>query len=231
VPFLVSSKNYGILWDNNSRTKFGDIRDYQHLSSLTIYNDKVEKGGLTTEYYNGPDFTSLHVTRTEPRIAHEFLDVYDEYPEGFDTNRGSIRWSGEIEADETGVYKFRLYSSSYTKMWVNDELVVDSWRQNWLPWTHILSIPMEAGKRYPIKIEWIPYGGFIGLRYLTPKKEESNKCLSLYSEVGDQIDYYFIYGDNLDQVIHEYRVITGKAPLMPKWAMGLWQCRERYTTQ
>lgn len=38
--------------------------------------------------------------------------------------------------------------------------------------------------------------------------------MSLYSEVGDQIDYYFIYGDNLDQVIQGYREITGKAPMI-----------------
>jgi alpha-D-xyloside xylohydrolase len=36
VPFLVSTKGYGILWDNNSRTKFGDPRDYKQLSSLKL---------------------------------------------------------------------------------------------------------------------------------------------------------------------------------------------------
>jgi len=46
VPFLVSSKNYGILWDNNSRIKFGDIRDYQPLSSLTLYDKDGNKGGV-----------------------------------------------------------------------------------------------------------------------------------------------------------------------------------------
>jgi alpha-D-xyloside xylohydrolase len=49
--------------------------------------------------------------------------------------------------------------------------------------------------------------------------------------MGNQIDYYFIKGNNLDQVISGYREITGKAPIMPKWAMGLWQSRERYKTQ
>ena len=43
---LVSSRNYGILWDNNSRTKFGDIRDYQPLSSLKLYNRSGRKRGI-----------------------------------------------------------------------------------------------------------------------------------------------------------------------------------------
>ena len=231
VPFLVSSKNYGILWDNTSRTKFGDVRDYQPLSSLIQYNNKGEEGGLTVEYFKDQKFKSLLTSQTEAKIEHDFVDEPGIYPEGFDPNSGSIRWSGEFKADQIGTYKFRLYSSGYTKMWLNDELVVDSWRQNWLPWTHLLNLPMEAGKRYLVKIEWIPAGGNIGLKFLTPESKENKNTLSLYSNVADQIDYYFVYGENLDSVIRGYREITGKAPMMPKWAMGLWQCRERYRTQ
>jgi alpha-D-xyloside xylohydrolase len=231
VPFLVSSKNYGILWDNTSRTKFGDIRDYQPLLSLIQYNNKGEEGGLTVEYFKDQKFKLLLTSQTEAKIEHDFVDEPGIYPEGFDPNSGSIRWSGEFKADQTGTYKFRLYSSGYTKMWLNDELVVDSWRQNWLPWTHLLNLPMEAGKRYLVKIEWIPAGGNIGLKFLTPESKENKNTLSLYSNVADQIDYYFVCGENLDSVIRGYREITGKAPMMPKWAMGLWQCRERYRTQ
>jgi len=231
VPFLVSSKNYGILWDNNSRTKFGDSRNFQSLSPLILYNKEGKKGGLTGEYYQTQDFHLLLTSQTEEKIEHEFIDARGTFPKGFNLNRGSVRWSGEIESRESGIHKFRLYCSSYTKMWLNGKLVVDSWRQNWLPWTHLICLPMEIGKRCPVKIEWVPFGGFIGLKCLGPENEENKNRLSLYSEVADQIDYYFIYGDNLDHVIHEYREITGKAPMMPKWAMGLWQSRERYKTQ
>src|SRR5690606_27836747 len=55
--------------------------------------------------------------------------------------------------------------------------------------------------------------------------------LSLFSEVGDEINYYFIKGNNADEVIHGYRTLTGKAPIVPKWAMGFWQSRERYKNQ
>ncbi|MBN2012708.1 DUF4968 domain-containing protein [candidate division KSB1 bacterium] len=231
VPFLVSNKNYGILWDNNSRTKVGDIRDYQSLSSLTLIDKNGQPGGLTAEYFKNADFTNLYTTCTEPRIEHEFLDVNDPYPDGFQENVKAVRWSGEIEAKETGEHKFRLYSSGYTKMWLNGKLIVDSWRQNWLPWTYLPRLNMEAGKRYAIKIEWIHTGGYMGLKWLPPTNVDYKNTLSLYSEVADQIDYYFIHGENPDSVISGYRHITGKATMMPKWAMGLWQCRERYQSQ
>ena len=50
----------------------------------------------------------------------------------------------------------------------------------------------------------------------------------LWSEVGDGIDYYFIYGPELDQVVAGYRDLTGQAPLYPKWAYGYFQSKERY---
>ena len=45
-----------------------------------------------------------------------------------------------------------------------------------------------------------------------------------------QMDWYFIAGEDMDEIISGYRTLTGKAPVMPKWAMGYWQSRERYKT-
>jgi alpha-D-xyloside xylohydrolase len=52
------------------------------------------------------------------------------------------------------------------------------------------------------------------------------------SEVGKAIDYYFCYGDGtLGSAMKGYRQLTGDAPLMPKWMLGFWQCKERYASQ
>ncbi|HVH85447.1 MAG TPA: glycoside hydrolase family 31 protein, partial [Terriglobales bacterium] len=55
--------------------------------------------------------------------------------------------------------------------------------------------------------------------------------LYVSSEVADVIDYYFIYGPELDKVIGGYRELTGAAPLFGKWAYGFWQCKNRYQSQ
>ena len=231
IPFLLSSKNYGILWDNNSRTKFGDIREYQSLTGLRLFGEDGTEGGLTASYFSDTTFKSLFTVRPEARIEHESIDVNDEYPAGFQQNVAAIRWSGEIACREQGQHKFQLYCSGYTRMWLDGKLVVESWRQNWLPWTHLTQLNMEAGKRYRIKIEWLHSGGYIGLKYLGPDRDEDRNSISLFSEVADQIDYYFIGGENLDTVVQGYRLLTGKPPMMPKWSFGFWQCRERYRTQ
>lgn len=52
------------------------------------------------------------------------------------------------------------------------------------------------------------------------------------SEFGAAIDYYFCCGDSTPATaMKAYRALTGDAPLMPKWMLGFWQCKERYSRQ
>jgi alpha-D-xyloside xylohydrolase len=55
--------------------------------------------------------------------------------------------------------------------------------------------------------------------------------LNFESMAAPQIDYYFLYGPQMDGIIHEYRTMTGHVPLFPEWAYGFWQSKDRYRTQ
>ena len=55
--------------------------------------------------------------------------------------------------------------------------------------------------------------------------------LSFASMASDAVDYYVLYGPEMDQIIHEYRSMTGHAPLFPQWAYGLFQSKDRYVSQ
>ncbi len=59
----------------------------------------------------------------------------------------------------------------------------------------------------------------------------SRPALVIRSEAGAGVDYDFIYGPALDDVIGGYRLLTGDAPMMARWTWGLWQSKERYATQ
>lgn len=52
--------------------------------------------------------------------------------------------------------------------------------------------------------------------------------LKLTADAADAIDYYFVYGPEIDSVIHQYRELTGHAPLFGKWAYGFFQSKDRY---
>ncbi len=61
--------------------------------------------------------------------------------------------------------------------------------------------------------------------------EDNAEGTMFRSEVGDGIDYYFMYGGNADGVIACMRNLTGQAPMFPLWTFGFWQSRERYKSQ
>jgi alpha-D-xyloside xylohydrolase len=63
------------------------------------------------------------------------------------------------------------------------------------------------------------------------KFTDNSQGMELRSEVGDGVDYYFIAGCTIDEVVSGYRALTGQAPMYPKWAYGFFQSKERYQTQ
>ncbi|SFD88301.1 glycoside hydrolase family 31 protein [Thermophagus xiamenensis] len=60
---------------------------------------------------------------------------------------------------------------------------------------------------------------------------DNKEQTSFSSEVGDGIDYYFMYGKNADGVVAQMRELTGQVPMFPLWTYGYWQSRERYKSQ
>jgi len=61
--------------------------------------------------------------------------------------------------------------------------------------------------------------------------KDNEEETSFLSEVGDCVDYYFMYGGNADGVIAQMRALTGQVPMFPLWTYGYWQSKERYKTQ
>ncbi|MDE5585157.1 MAG: glycoside hydrolase family 31 protein [Muribaculaceae bacterium] len=65
----------------------------------------------------------------------------------------------------------------------------------------------------------------------SPTTLNDNETLELESQVGDLVDYYFMYGGDADGVIADIRWLTGSVPMVPLWTYGFHQSRERYKTQ
>lgn len=49
-----------------------------------------------------------------------------------------------------------------------------------------------------------------------------------WADVVDELDFYFIAGGSFDAVTKNLHELTGKAPMLPKWAFGFAQSKERY---
>jgi alpha-D-xyloside xylohydrolase len=67
--------------------------------------------------------------------------------------------------------------------------------------------------------------------YSPTRFADNQQATSFKSEVGDCVDYYFMYGGNADGVVACMRDLTGQVPMFPLWTYGFWQSKERYKSQ
>ena len=66
--------------------------------------------------------------------------------------------------------------------------------------------------------------------YAPTQFDDDEGGMSLTSEAGECIDYYFMYGGSADGVIAQMRYLSGDVPMFPLWTFGFWQSKERYKT-
>ena len=237
VPFVVSTGGYGILWDSYSLCRWGNPEDYSQLGDIFKLYDKNGKAGNLTGTYIAADGKTI--VREEPKIYFEHLIRGDlghvvNLPRDFNYAGAKVSYEGELEPSVSGEYNFIMYYSGYQTIYIDNKKVVDRrWRTAWNPNSYKFSVQLEKGKRVPVKIEWEPNGGvaYCGLRAYKPVDDSARKQMSWWGEMQDMVDYYFVYGTDMDDVISGYRTLTGKSQIMPKWAMGYWQSREKYNTQ
>ncbi|GET22845.1 TIM-barrel domain-containing protein [Prolixibacter denitrificans] len=234
VPFIVSNKNYGLLWDSYSLSRFGDSRAYQQLNrAFKLYDENGKPGGLTGTYVSLTK-ARPNLVRTEDSLYFEDIKTVKNLPENFPLKNAHVTYTGEIEAPHSGTYRLILYYAGYVKVYVDNKLVVpERWRTAWNPNSYKFTVKLDAGKRVPIRVDWKPDGGksYCGLQVETPLPKDEQNSQVWWSEMNKKMDYYFVYGKSMDEVIKGYRTLTGKSQIMPKWAMGFWQSRERYKTQ
>ena len=234
VPFVVSDKNYGLLWDNNSISRFGDPTPYAWMSrDLTLLDAEGKPGGLTARYYIDG---KLALTRQEKDIAYQYLKDLDEHwpkelPPIKDLKNVRVVWEGSMSSDKPGVHKMQLYSSDYATLTVDGKQVMDVWRQGWNPWYHNFEVKFAKNRPVKIKVDWKPSGGMIAITHNNPLPQAERHSLTMSSEIAEAINYYVISAENMDKVIAGYRHLTGQQPMMPKWSYGFWQSRQRYETQ
>ncbi len=245
IPFVLSNKNYGILWDSYSYCRFGNPNDYLQLNrAFRLYDKQGNMGHLTGTYI---DRMGKKLVRDEDSIYYEYgtpekSEIANRtdnggiknFPKGFQLAGANVIYEGFIEPLTSELYQFILYYSGYIKVYIDGkEVVPERWRTSWNPNAYKFEVTMEEKKRVQLRIEWQPDGGeaYCGLRVAEPRSTEERGKLSVWSEMAKDMDYYFIAGENLDQVISGYRTLTGKASLYPKWVLGFWQSRERYKTQ
>jgi len=84
--------------------------------------------------------------------------------EGVNNDGYTIRWTGAIQPRYSENYKFYLTSDNGRRLWIDDQLVIDKWLNDW-DITYTGEIALEAGKKHKIKIEYFEAAGGANIQF------------------------------------------------------------------
>jgi alpha-D-xyloside xylohydrolase len=231
VPFVVSTKGYGVLFDAYSLSRWGNPEPYRQLGGMFKLYDKDGVEGALTGTYKTKDGKTL--VRREDSLYFENEFAIKNLPQ-VPLSGSKVLYEGYIQAPESADYHFIQYYAGFQETIIGEKEVMPRlWRPAWNPNSRKFSAHLEKGEKTPIKIVWDPDGdvSYMGLRVAALQTSQEENSLAFWSEFEPGVDFYFIAGGDYDGVIRGYRELTGKAQVMPKWALGFWQSRERYSTQ
>ncbi|WP_431899975.1 PA14 domain-containing protein [Nonomuraea sp. bgisy101] len=129
---------------------------------------QAERHGLKGDYYlsTGPgrfDFGELKATVVEPNI--EFSDLNPTFTELTGREEDvTVRWTGRIEVPASQTYTFSMIGDNGFRLWVDNQLIIDNWRDIWDVEQVGTPIALEAGRKYDVKLEYFEHYGGANLR-------------------------------------------------------------------
>jgi len=146
------------------------------LTAAATQVAKRDGTGLKGEYFNTPDCTGDPVlTRTDPLVFFYWFAGKDGWPKGINPQSFSCRWTGQIEAPTTELYRFVWESYApwrgqgwgtpgkprWLKLWIGGNLVLDTGAGLYRETTFGLpqaqgiyaEVSLKAGERYDLRLE------------------------------------------------------------------------------
>lgn len=203
LPMLLSSKGYGLLWNNYGLTEFNP-------SDQCVVLQKQEGVGQT-EVVN---VTSTEGGKQEVRQRHIF-EATITIPEAGD-------YSLLLDVGQKMARRHNLVIEKAGAPAGSGQTVIEM--QNlWLPPTASCIVRLEKGTH---KVQAELTAGDKPVLYYHKVGAET----TFRSPVATAVDYTVFVGSP-DEIIAAYRELTGPAPLMPEWMLGYIHCRERFHSQ
>jgi beta-glucosidase len=106
--------------------------------------------GLRGVYYRGAFEGAPVLTRVDPAVEFDWADGAPA--EGLDDDAFSVRWTGEITAPETGRYTLGARCSTQCRLFLGGQPVAQG-RSDHDAVLIAGSVPLRAGRSYPIRLE------------------------------------------------------------------------------
>jgi VCBS repeat-containing protein len=153
--------------------------------SVSVVPPAGNGSGLTGQYYDNMDFTSLALSRTDATVAFDWGDGSPDASVGADTF--SVRWTGQVQPLYSETYTFYTRTDDGARLWVNGQQIIDQWVDQG-PTEVSGTISLTAGVKYDIQFDYYENGGgaVAELRWSSAAQaKEIVPQLQLYPSGGD----------------------------------------------
>lgn len=114
------------------------------------------KSGVMATYFVGKDFDKEFKKVIEPTLYSDWSNN-DPLP-GMPNDGYSVEWNGYLKAPHSGTFVFELASDDGSKLYLNDQLVIDNWGDHALM-TKTYEMNLTAGQLYKVKVQYYENGG------------------------------------------------------------------------
>lgn len=194
----------------------------------------IDKNTASIRYYDQSGKLLLGERDYESRNLEEFDSFQTVRDENIKVER-IVTPDGikEVVKEAPKVFDRKLYRTRLYLNWQEGEALygLGQHEEGYLNLRGTTVFVHQANKKIgiPFLVSSLGYGILMDT-YSPMIFNDTNSGSYLYTEADEEMDYYFIYGVNMDGVIRGYRQLTGKAVMLPKWAFGFIQSRERYET-
>ncbi|MCS6777502.1 MAG: PA14 domain-containing protein [Chthonomonadaceae bacterium] len=117
----------------------------------------LAQNGLRGDYFHGMNFQTFVTSRLDATVDFDWGNG-SPIPGTVNPDQFSIRWTGFVETTVSGEYLFEVVVDDGVRLWVNDQQIIDSWRDQ-APTTYQGRIQLAGGTRYTIRMEFYENGG------------------------------------------------------------------------
>lgn len=108
--------------------------------------------GLRGRYWASLDLSGEPVLeRIDPAV--DFLWTLGSPGDGLTTDSYSVRWTGRLRAPETGVTRLGISGSDGYRLWLDGELLLDSWRKR-SAGTRLVPVDLAPGSEHELRLEF-----------------------------------------------------------------------------
>lgn len=130
--------------------------DWNIKNFVTVPAEFLSSGnqkGLKGNYFSNPDLRGNPAFEKQDEQLNFKWTLYSPNPEKLQPDNYSIRWTGKLEAPESGKYQLGLRGNDGFRLFLNGKLLIDNWEKLSYS-TKTAEIDFEKDEKYDITVEF-----------------------------------------------------------------------------